>query len=1244
MNGLIGKALRFVVLYIVVFQLVVPAYAMPVAGAGDGANIIGVDVSNGINLLYDTDAVSKDVLSRDIRFFLAGIAFPIEDMIVDLNIYNMPENVIDTSLMDTEVGRVFLDADVRLKRLVKSAFENEDVQEALEDASFDEDMPAFRVWIQPKSVDIIESKDKSSANIKNLYLGVKFEFNQIASEEILSVFDREIIPQLEDVVNNGSEFQDLRRVISAVILADWYKKRSLKSPVLNSLADTRYKKVAMASRFWSVRDYMDKYILGYYNAQEGAVGGVNPKPEEEKIKDGGKMEGKRRAVVPENVIRRIKELKRLAKGPERIAMLIKGNRSIYLLEGFIVGRLADARVGDKDKINELASELREALNKWVKVAEAKIVIKGYSVDNLVEESNVNGLLKVADYVGRSGVVGFIADVFSGVLEDYMDEPNDTKRRIILALLDDVKIASSHSSTCRFNPITRWEIMQAFLTSIDKEPVEIAYSEFKKDLVAASKNTRRILKDNVFTEIGYDNGRARMGWTKFPDEETVEQWAKPLIEKLEGKKHVIAVGMGGSINTVKLMKKLYGLDNLIALDTPDKAIIESILDEKGVDLKDTAVVLISKSGTTYETHAIADILKAMAEEKGASVGNNFIWMVDSGNEDKVGDESIKKISLQPDGRTDIGGRYSSPATGVALMPLLWKHLRGVAKEKGKPVFLEEIRRIKAAWEGIMGRDESDAHLRGLNEKAYQDALNLYIMNKLFRYGPRVAIKLPDDLEKRAYEEIRIWITQLWQESIGGKDKNITPKIEVIAQNTSEDRIELLREDGFYFIEPEARNIFELQGYMYVLTSAFSAMAQIPFLGQGNVQLYKNNMAQLKGQKIGRPMERMIEEVLLEIEGKIKNRPFMDVVLYGNYSDEDKARLKKAIEEKFPDKIAFIFDGPDYNHHSFEALATDPYTLPVLLVHPDAGQDILKVAKATQMAFEEEGKDVLYATGGTKPFGNFSVEDVIERVGNAFIDGGMDNMPSSKELSDMISKIKDIGVKDALEVELQLRKLLEDLKMGIGFEEDIVWIFFRNTSYWDIINPNVIEDLSSPRSKDKNLSLEEVLGKISALLRNVITREYDEDIAIDWMNELEEYISYLKKVVFAEIEGDYLTLSDLFTTMLIFARFENNVIASDKKMRDFLLFAAFTSYIADKTDRKASIYIREIGRSTIAIPGVRVNLPAGEGGNKAVPKIGTLRKDAKEKLNELAGRSGEEESSKPGKRPGGIWLEYNPGWVI
>src|SRR2546427_263210 len=153
-------------------------------------------------------------------------------------------------------------------------------------------------------------------------------------------------------------------------------------------------------------------------------------------------------------------------------------------------------------------------------------------------------------------------------------------------------------------------------------------------------------------------RDRLGWLQVADrmEERI-----PELEDLraqlvaEGVTDAVLMGMGGSSLAPEVFRQTFGVPkgalNVHVLDTTDPAAIAAV--ERSINVKKTAFIVASKSGTTLET---LSHYRYFFERAGRN-GRQFIAITDPGTPLKDGatTQGFRRVFLNP---ADIGGRYSA----------------------------------------------------------------------------------------------------------------------------------------------------------------------------------------------------------------------------------------------------------------------------------------------------------------------------------------------------------------------------------------------------------------------------------------------------------------------------------------------------------------------------------------------------------------------------------------------------------
>jgi len=208
------------------------------------------------------------------------------------------------------------------------------------------------------------------------------------------------------------------------------------------------------------------------------------------------------------------------------------------------------------------------------------------------------------------------------------------------------------------------------------------------------------------------------------------------------KNIVIIGIGGSALGASAVYRFLDLvrsfeKKLHILDTTDPLVLESKL--KSFDMDDAYYALISKSGGTIETIAVAKYIDSAItlDEK------NCVVITDEGSMlEKFADSRAIQHFAIPD---NVGGRFSV-LSSAGLVPLA---LVGVDIK----LLLDGARTVR---DGFFN-DQDYCH--SLMQKAtfYAQHANTYNINCLFSYS-------------EVFREFNAWYVQLWGESLGKKQRH------------------------------------------------------------------------------------------------------------------------------------------------------------------------------------------------------------------------------------------------------------------------------------------------------------------------------------------------------------------------------------------------------------------------------------------------------------------------------------------
>ena len=239
-----------------------------------------------------------------VKYFLAGIAIPDEDLWVNLSPYER-SRIIPQNFGVTDMGRDLLSEDYLLKQLTATLIYPEKIiGKKFWDMVYQKARAMYgttsipvntfnKVWIVPDKAVVYQHENR--AFIAESHLKVMLEEDFLALEKnqrqpgdmfpakrgtcpqagnyphaLASEVVRQIVlPLLEKEINEGNNFAPLRQVFSAVILAHWYKQ-SLKESLVNQVYANSKKVNGIDIADIKVKEkiyqqYLESFKKGVYN-------------------------------------------------------------------------------------------------------------------------------------------------------------------------------------------------------------------------------------------------------------------------------------------------------------------------------------------------------------------------------------------------------------------------------------------------------------------------------------------------------------------------------------------------------------------------------------------------------------------------------------------------------------------------------------------------------------------------------------------------------------------------------------------------------------------------------------------------------------------------------------------------------------------------------------------------------------------------------------------------------------------
>ena len=265
-----------------------------------------------IEFLVDTankDDVSKEEADRLIKYFLAGLTLPQEELWVNLSPFE-GERVASDNLALTDLGKDLLGQDYCLKQLVSSLTYPgtelgkrywDSVTAVMKDEGRGmKDVNTYnKVWVMPQKSVVYEKGD--TAFVLEASLKVMHERDYVAqqrnlpkdegrgmkdektkkdeggrtkdekgkTEEIASrVFKEVILPEVNQEVNHGKNFATLRQIYNSLVLAVWFRKKFKDSFYKSYIDKGKISGIDLKDK--NVKDkifnlYVEAYKKGVYN-------------------------------------------------------------------------------------------------------------------------------------------------------------------------------------------------------------------------------------------------------------------------------------------------------------------------------------------------------------------------------------------------------------------------------------------------------------------------------------------------------------------------------------------------------------------------------------------------------------------------------------------------------------------------------------------------------------------------------------------------------------------------------------------------------------------------------------------------------------------------------------------------------------------------------------------------------------------------------------------------------------------
>jgi glucose-6-phosphate isomerase len=261
------------------------------------------------------------------------------------------------------------------------------------------------------------------------------------------------------------------------------------------------------------------------------------------------------------------------------------------------------------------------------------------------------------------------------------------------------------------------------------------------------------KDLQFVSESYQKtlNSDEIGFFRLPQNKDLLKETSTVYEAFKHKKYFVHIGIGGSALGPEMMLKALGDKSgveFVFLNNIDPDDLNIKLES--INIKETLIYVVSKSGTTAETVAAMSILINKLTEAGikeSEFKDYFVFCTDPVKGD------LRQLSQEWGVRTlsvpaNVGGRFSV-LTPVGFLPALFAGIRAKDILEGA----EDIQ--KHLSDPQVGRDFyelgfwiKDLHDQGINQTVMMPYSSLL-------------------------KEFSAWFVQLWAESLGKDGKGLTP---------------------------------------------------------------------------------------------------------------------------------------------------------------------------------------------------------------------------------------------------------------------------------------------------------------------------------------------------------------------------------------------------------------------------------------------------------------------------------------
>lgn len=204
--------------------------------------------------------------------FFVWLSMPRSSFWVNLN-PNEPDRIVDATLGTTDVGRILLQADFAMKKLVgKLIYPKSPLGKRYWATSHPGSCLDTRQWIVPAPATVYEHG--GGVSIIKAPLTVKMESQYLKGQSkadtcihpdarMEKAFRTLVLPKVIQAVNHAPQFAELRRVYLSRVAAEWYRTKHGRDGALRSLIDSGNVSDWRAMKAWSPRTVFNQYVHSF---------------------------------------------------------------------------------------------------------------------------------------------------------------------------------------------------------------------------------------------------------------------------------------------------------------------------------------------------------------------------------------------------------------------------------------------------------------------------------------------------------------------------------------------------------------------------------------------------------------------------------------------------------------------------------------------------------------------------------------------------------------------------------------------------------------------------------------------------------------------------------------------------------------------------------------------------------------------------------------------------------------------